>query len=261
MKEDGRDRGRFAATGYQAVEVEGVKVISDGKGEAGMTDRGDPDDGKRDNVSHVMPRPDGVCDAANGSSSSGSPVDHMHGKSPYKTPVRDNSPVVKDNIGKIRTTHGNNATTEGDILSQLMANGISESIAKEMMREYPAERIARQIRMLKFRNAREPGAMLVKAIREDWAAPSAYMAQKRAEAARKAKMESEAREAERRRQWQRRIDAAKEKLSPDELQKITRAAREKVRRDLSGVLHGEAPESLVRAETNRIISEKYMSHG
>ena len=114
--------------------------------------------------------------------------------------------------------------------------------------------------MLKFRNAREPVAMLVKAVREDWAAPAAYMTKKREEATKKMKIEAEAREAERRRIWQRRIDEAKERLPVDELQKITRTAREKVRRDLSGVFHGRAPDALVKAETNRIISEKYIKH-
>ena len=115
--------------------------------------------------------------------------------------------------------------------------------------------------MLRFRNAREPAAMLVKAIKEDWAAPSAYMAKQRDEAAKKVKMEAEAREAEKRRIWQRRVEEAKEKLSPDELQGITRNAREKVRLKLSGVFHGRAPEALVRGEVNRIIWEKYVNHG
>ena len=87
------------------------------------------------------------------------------------------------------------------------------------------------------------------------------MAMKRQERAKKAKMEAETIEAEKRRIWQRRIDEAKEKLPADELQSITRTAREKVRRDLSGIFHGRAPEALVRAETNRIISEKYIKHG
>ena len=100
----------------------------------------------------------------------------------------------------------------------------------------------------------------MKAIREDWAAPAAYMAQKRREANSKARMEAEAREGEKRRIWQRRIDEAKEKLPADELQRITGIAREKVRRDMNGVLHGKAPESLVKGEVNRIIAEKYMNH-
>ena len=103
--------------------------------------------------------------------------------------------------------------------------------------------------------------MLVKAIREDWVAPSAYMAQKRREANSDARMKAEAREAERRRRCQRRIDEAKERLPADELREITRTAREKVRRKLNGVFHGGTPEALVRAETNRIISEKCIKHG
>ncbi|MFC1712841.1 hypothetical protein ACFL6S_04180, partial [Candidatus Poribacteria bacterium] len=175
--------------------------------------------------------------------------------------VTGNDTVVVKNIEKTHTTRGNAAMVEKQILSQLIATGVSESTASEMIEQYTVERVARQVAMLKFRNAREPAAMLVKAIREDWVAPAAYMAQKRREANSKAKMEAEAREAEKARQWQQRIDEAKEKLSADELQSITRQAREKVRRDLNGVFHGKAPESLVRSAVNRIISEKYINHG
>ena len=72
----------------------------------------------------------------------------------------------------MHATQGTDTITGKSILGQLIAAGVSASTASEMMKQYPLERIANQVRMLNFRNAREPAAMLVKAIREDWAAPS-----------------------------------------------------------------------------------------
>ena len=281
IKESGRERGRFTPTGYQVMEAEGVGVIGGDESEAGMTgdggsredgwqdrmrshlhtNRDGADDGKDAQESGAMPRREGIAEMTKRSSSSGAQADGVEGKGHDKEPVTDSCHVVVENIDKRHTTQGNDAVVEKQILSQLIAAGVSASAASEMMKQYPLERVACQVRMLRFRSAREPAAMLVKAIQDDWAAPSAYMAKKRQEAAEKAKMEAEARESEKRRIWQRRIDEAKEKLPADELQGITRTAREKVRRDLSGIFHGRAPESLVKAEINRIISEKYIKHG
>ena len=204
VKESGRERGRFTPTGYQVMEVEGVGMISGDESEAGMTgEAGSGDGGCQDSMckpahtdddsvhdgkdvqeAGVMPRPEGMAEMTKRISSSGSQAGGMDGKAPDKRPVMGSCPVVVGNIEKMHTTQGNGAITEKNILSQLIATGVSESIASEMMAQYSRERIAGQI------------PMLVKAIREDWAAPSAYMAKKREEAEKKAKTEAEAREAE-----------------------------------------------------------------
>ena len=285
IKENGRERGRFTPAGYQVVEVEGLRTIRSDESEAGATDGdGSSEDGSHDGMrKHIHTndggphaesgrreadttwRPAGTTRVTKQSSSSGTPAGDMDGEALDNRPAMGNNCVVVEDINKKHTTEN-----EGDrdvpvdqgeterILTILLDAGVSRTTASDMMKEYPLERIANQVRMLQFRNAKEPAAMLVKAIREDWAAPAAYMAKKRQETARKAKMEGEAREAETRRIWQRRIDEAKAKLSANELQKITRTAREKVQRELNGVLHGSAPESLVKAAVNRVITNQYL---
>ena len=137
---------------------------------------------------------------------------------------------------------------------------MSGSIASEMLGRYPIDRIARQLEMLPFRNAKEPAAMLIKAIKEDWTAPAAYMGKQRKEAEQKAKAEREKKEAEKRRSWQKQVETAKAKLSREELQRITRTAREKMQRRLGGAFHGGVPERLVNIEVNRIIAKKYIEN-
>jgi len=140
----------------------------------------------------------------------------------------------------------------------LVNAGVSENIASELMGRYSADRIVRQLRMLPFRNAKEPAAMLVKAIKEDWSAPAAYIVRQREESVRKAKAESEVKDDEARKLWQRQIEEARSRLSPAELDEITRIAKEKVSGELMGVFHGDVPEILVRTEVNRIIAKKYL---
>ena len=287
IKENGRERGRFTPTGYQVVEVKGLRMIHGDESEAGVIDdHGSSDDGSSDSKQRdgdmsdggsdgensaqeadMTSRPGGMMELRKRSSSSDTPAGDAGGKAIDNRPVMGNNCVVAENINKRHTTGDDGdddiAVEQGEkkrVLNALLEIGVSSSAGSEMLEEYPVERVARQVAMLRFRNAKEPAAMLVKAIREDWAAPVAYMAERREETGRKAKLEAEARESERRRNWQQRIDEAKGKLSADELQRIITTAREKVRRDLNGVFHGKAPESLVKAAVNRIISEKYMNH-
>jgi hypothetical protein len=146
------------------------------------------------------------------------------------------------------------------ILRELLRYGVSGSTASQMLDKYPIERISGQLEMLQFRNAKEPAAMLIKAIKEDWTAPAAYMSRKREEEGRNAKAEREKREAEKRRIWQKRVETAKSKLSRDELQRITSIAREKMQKRLGGAFHGGVPERLVKVEVDRIIAKKYIKH-
>lgn len=61
-----------------------------------------------------------------------------------------------------------------DLIEKLTGMGVTHSVAESLAREYPAERVERQIAQLPHRRADEPGAVLVKAIREDWAAPAGW---------------------------------------------------------------------------------------
>jgi len=144
-----------------------------------------------------------------------------------------------------------------DVLELLRSRGVSETRASELVRDYPAERIRRQIEMLPFRKAREPAAMLVKAIREDWDAPAAYTAMLREKAMKREKEEAERAAEARRRARQQRIEEVMSRLSPEEMRDIANRAREAVKASLKGALDGHVPQRLVDAQVRKIISEEY----
>jgi len=142
----------------------------------------------------------------------------------------------------------------------LSNQGVSVSIASDLLENYPAEIITKQITMLPFRQAREPAAVLVKSIKEDWNAPALYLTKLKEEAEKKKKAGVEAKEVERRRIQQKRIDQVKAKLTKKGLQEIKRIARDRVSNQLRGVFHGKAPDTLVKVEVNSIIANKYLNH-
>ncbi len=76
-----------------------------------------------------------------------------------------------------------------DVVVALTNMGMTRKIVEQLTREYPANLICTQIDMLPYRPADDPAAVLVKAIREEWAPPAAYQTPEQREA--------EAREAER----------------------------------------------------------------
>jgi predicted transcriptional regulator len=237
MRENGRKKGRFLAHRYQVMEIEGLELAPDGEPEVSRPAAPSADDeGEAPNDTRIAANSANGCD----------------------------SRVVMNNINNKHTKEKQREAKEGEkkrIFNMLLDCGVSRPIASRLLVKFPEDRVARQIEMLPFRNPREPAAMLINAIVDDWSAPAAYMARQREEAKRKARAEEEARRAERERVWHKRIEEAKTRMSPAEIEGVTRRAREKVERTLGGVFRGEAPQSLVRAEVNRIIAERYLSHG
>lgn len=61
------------------------------------------------------------------------------------------------------------------VLDRLLEVGVSKDTASELLRSYNERRITQQLAMLPYRDAREPAAMLIKAIKEDWAPPASYI--------------------------------------------------------------------------------------
>ena len=272
MRENEREMGRFAATGYQLPEVEGLKIIANSPLQVGKRDGDGP--GHRGSAggsgvpeAHAPPVPVAEADIRKRLSASGTGVPDMEGIPPANTRITGSSCVgdnnINNNTDKEYTTEGGSSDTDANrrkrIFRELLCHGLSGSIASELLDRYPRQRIADQIEMLPFRNAREPAAMLIKAIKEDWTAPAAYMGRQRRKAEQKARAERESAEAERRRVWQKRVESAKAKLSHEELQRITRTAREKTQEQLGNAFHGEVPERLVKIEVNRIISNEHLN--
>ncbi|HEY3398412.1 MAG TPA: replication initiator protein A [Armatimonadota bacterium] len=76
------------------------------------------------------------------------------------------------------------------LLRRLVEAGMTRAVAEKLVRQYP-ERVGPQLDYLPYRGAQDPAALLVEAIRGDWAAPALYL-QAQAEGA-EARREAEAR--------------------------------------------------------------------
>ncbi len=61
-----------------------------------------------------------------------------------------------------------------DVVVALVEHGVTEKTARRLAWRYPANLILGQIDMLSYRNAKDPAAMLVRAIEEEWAPPAHY---------------------------------------------------------------------------------------
>jgi len=149
-------------------------------------------------------------------------------------------------------------TKQRELVEFLRNHGVTEITAEEIAGRYPIEQIENQIVMLPYRQARDPAAMLVKAIREDWDAPSAYTAILRTETRKREQEKADAAEEERQKTRERRVEKALSKLSPEQRQKIAERARREVEDSLKGAMGGRTPVSLVDAQMKKIISEEYL---
>lgn len=258
VKESGREDGKFIPAVYQVMEVEGVKLVSSGRPGVSKlkSDLGDRKRSRDGSSGEAVPLREGEVVRLKLPSDSETPAVMVKGSA-----VNNSCVSVNNNINKHTTTLEKDSVLDvkESIRISLVNTGVSEHIASELVRNYPAERITRQLRMLPFRNAREPAAMLVKAIREDWSAPSAYTAMMREKAAMQAKKKAESQDELRRETQRQRIEEAISRLTPAELQDITIRAREAVRATLKGALRGYVPQSLVDAQVKKIISDEYLS--
>ena len=141
----------------------------------------------------------------------------------------------------------------------LRNRGVTEITAKELAEKYPMEQIENQVIMLSYRQARDPAAMLVKAIREDWDAPAAYTATLRAETMKREQKEARAAEEKRRKILKRRVEKAMSELSPEQREKIAKRAKKEVENNLKGAMGGRIPESLIDSQVKKIISQEYLN--
>ncbi len=125
-----------------------------------------------------------------------------HGKTPHNKQLRE---IVKGETEQQQST----AEHEDSVVA-LVDMGITRKIAESLAREHPAEHILAQIDMLSYRDAKDPAAMLVRAIEEEWAPPAQYETPEEREA-------RAAEEAEVRAAWERELASRPEvELKPVE---------------------------------------------
>jgi DNA-binding MarR family transcriptional regulator len=95
------------------------------------------------------------------------------GNGTHETQLRN---TVKDSheIQQQQILERPNGDGQSDVVVALISTGVTHKIAEEYARTFPAERILAQIDMLAYRGARDPAAVLVTAIKDDWAPPPGY---------------------------------------------------------------------------------------
>jgi len=134
----------------------------------------------------------------------------------------------KDSGDRDTGTCNNDAGKKGDdLLKVLVESGITETVARWLVRHFSAGRIKEQMEVLPFRKPKDPAALLIRSIQEDWAPPAEYKEQiesKKQAKAYRARRDREEREKEERRQ---KIEKYIGKLSRDDLADLNREARER----------------------------------
>ncbi len=126
---------------------------------------------------------------------------------------------------------------QADLLDQLTDIGVSAPVARRLLTQNP-DAVAHQLQYLPYRDANNPPAMLVEAIRNTWAPPASYLkAQADQEQARHAAETERQRRQKRRQEIAQREEViaecrrALDALSPTRRQQLKAQARHKLRED------------------------------
>ena len=242
--------GRFAKSRYRISPLPGIAIHH------GSSRVGKPDGDRSASAGTGTPLPPGETVRF-----------HIPGRrlgklsSGIRTVTPQGEDVVVNKYNKTttqQTRRGIGETKQIELVTLLQDLGVTEITAREIAGRYPPELIESQVKMLAYRQARDPAAMLVKAIREDWDAPSAYIAAMREQARKRQQEKAKATEEARRKYHERRVEQALSRLSPAERDELIKRARREVQESLNGAMNGQLPESLVNAQAKKIISEEYL---
>ena len=107
------------------------------------------------------------------------------------------------------------------VVAVLMRQNVTNVIAENLAKQHSSKQIMAQIRMLSYRNATDnPAGLLVKSIRENWAAPEAYL---EVQHKHNAMLEERKRQAVRRQRLasqRKTIEKVKANLTKDELENL-----------------------------------------
>jgi plasmid replication initiation protein len=130
------------------------------------------------------------------------------------------------------------------LLRALVDHGVTLKTALDLIQVYPADEIAAQLAYLPYRAAREPAAVLVQSIREDWAPPAAYLrAQREQQAAQEALAGQQ-------------LHAPSAAASREAVQRSRREAYRKAAQTVLSTL-GEEEQGEIRAEVEQTMAENY----
>ena len=116
-------------------------------------------------------------------------------KAPPEPPPPPEASVVAASLRPDNHTHPSQCEQlDAALLAQVLAVGVKPAVARALLAGHTPEQIAAQLEMLDAREPRNPAAVLVQAIRQDWSPPAKYLQR---QAAQEAKISaSEARDAQ-----------------------------------------------------------------
>lgn len=116
------------------------------------------------------------------------------------------------------------------LIKSLCEKGVSQRVAEELASECDHDLIRQQIAALPYRGAKDPAAVLVKAIRENWALPAVYREEASRREANHRAREEEAAQKQAEEERKRRIKEYWEALSAEERRGIEEVALQTLRR-------------------------------
>ena len=146
-----------------------------------------------------------------------------------------------------------------NIVLVLQQQGVTKKVAEKLAQTYSQEYLLAQVQMLPFRAAKNPAAMLVKAIKENWSPPSTYLDQQKEITAYDKEKEKKRWDLEKRRASIQSIEAVKKKLGKLEWQELREEAIQRVPQVLRERYGDDrVPEVLVKALMNDVIRERFL---
>jgi len=141
-----------------------------------------------------------------------------------------------------------------DLVNQLIALNVSETTAKDLVEHSSQQVIRKWIKGIHYTNAKDKGAYLVKAIRENWQAPEEYLKKKEEE--KKRKEQEKARLAEERKEKEQQKRKQKEAEKLDKIYNSLNPLQQKeVKKEIKNRLSAFWRKQLEREMENKEISK------
>lgn len=176
-----------------------------------------------------------------------------------------NTPLYPPSSGDDSGT-GTAHATKHELTRKLKIAGLSQETSCSFVATYPVDRIQRQLNLLPYRNAVNPAALLVKAIKDDWSEPQAYLDRKAeeksdAQAAQHAqeKRLGDAEMVVKQNRREEKLRRLKEQMSSAEKQSLLKAAQARVRQRLHKAwpMDKPVPDIFLKAEFNLLIEQRF----
>lgn len=143
-----------------------------------------------------------------------------------------------------------------EIYNSLVAVGVTGEIALQLVRDYPEDRIKKQLEILPFRNANEPAALLVKSIREDWAPSRLYLDKIEAKKERSKELAVEQKKEEEEIKRKEAVENHIANMSEEERQALYEEALELIKKRCGPMALKDIPELSITGHMKEIVAER-----